>query len=112
MFNSSTSIRVAVLVCFVMLALPMPGLQAQTRSQGMRPGMAMPSMVMSPTLPGQLPPALMPATLAMNPNLGFGGVGSLGSPFAGPFANPLGTGVLGGGVYGLNSRFGSLGYPS
>jgi hypothetical protein len=74
--------------------------------------MAMQPMVMSPTLSGQLPPALIPAALATNPNLGFGSLGNLGSPFASPFANPFGTGVLGGGFYGPNSRLGRSGYSS
>jgi hypothetical protein len=103
MRNSSSSIRVTFLVSFALLTLPGSRLQAQSRSLGMRSGMAMPSMVMTPTL--------TPAALAMNPNLGLGSVGNLGSPFAAPFANPFGTGVLGGGLYGLNSRFGSPGYP-
>jgi hypothetical protein len=112
MFNSFPSIRVTFLVGFVTLALPVPRLQAQTRSLGMRPGMAMQPMVMSPTVSGQLPPALLPAALAMNPTLGFGSFGNLGSPFASPFANPFGTGVLGGGFYGPNSRLGRYGYSS
>src|SRR5437868_7700884 len=99
-----------ILVAFIMFALPMPTLQAQTRSMGMRPGMAMP-MMMSPTMSGPLPAAVMPGGLAMTPNLGIGSVGNLGSPFATPLANPLGTGVLGGGLYGLNSRFGAFGSP-
>jgi hypothetical protein len=112
MFNSFPSIRVTFLVGFVTLALPVPRVQAQTRSLGMRPGMAMQPMVMSSTLSGQLPPALLPAAMAMNSNLGFGSFGNLGSPFATPFAKPFGTGVLGGGFYGLNSRLGSSGFPS
>ena len=88
MIHSFRSIRVAFLVGLALLALPGPGLQAQTRSPGMQPGMALPPRMMPPALSGQLPPSLMPS----------------------PFANPFGTGVLGGGFYGWNSRFGPSGY--
>src|SRR5262249_47371423 len=109
MINSFRSIRVAFLVGLALLAFPVPGLRAQTRSPGMQPGMAMQPRMMSPALSGQLPPSLMPSAFALNPNLGFGTLG-IGSLFASPFANPFGTGVLGGGFYGLNSRFGPYGY--
>src|SRR5262245_595641 len=110
MIHSFRSIRVAFLVGLALLALPGPGLQAQTRSPGMRPGMALPPRIMPPALSGQLPPSLMPSAFALNPNLGFGTFGNLGSPFAAPFANPFGTGVLGGSFYGWNARIGPSGY--
>jgi hypothetical protein len=104
MINSIPPIRVTLLTGLAALALPVSGLQAQGRSMGMRSGMGMQSMAMSHGMPGLVPAAQMPTAFGMNPNLGLGGFGNLGSPFA----NPFGTGVWGGGLW-WNSRFGPYG---